>query len=142
MKKNKPQSVPLSAQSLSIIEVMRSISSKYSDFVFPSDRCLSKLSNAQTGNTAIKRIGLGKQLVAHSLRALASTSLNEPGFDGDIIEVALAHTGDNEIRNAYNRADYMKRRIPLINWWSEHIEKTSSGSLSITENKTLKMDGR
>jgi integrase len=139
MKKKKPHSVPLSAQSLSILEVMRPISSKYSDFVFPSDRSLRKPTNAQTGNTAIKRMGFEKQLVAHGLRALASTTLNEQGFDGDIIEAALAHTGDNEVRNAYNRADYMKRRIPLMNWWSEHIEKASSGSLSITGNKTLKI---
>jgi integrase len=133
MKKKKPHSVPLSAQSLSILEVMHPISSKYSDFVFPSDRSLRKPTNAQTGNTAIKRMGFEKQLVAHGLRALASTTLN----DGDIIEAALAHTGDNEVRNAYNRADYMKRRIPMMKWWSEHIEKASSGSLSITGNKTL-----
>ncbi|MFT6202079.1 MAG: integrase [Candidatus Endobugula sp.] len=138
MKKKKPHSVPLSAQSLSILEVMRSISSKYSDFVFPSDRSLRKTINAQT---AIKRMDFEKQLVAHGIRVLASTTLNEQGFDGDIIEAALAHTDDNEVRNAYNRSDYMKRRKPTMTWWSKHIEKAASGNLSITGNKTLKIIG-
>jgi len=142
MKKKKTHTIPLSPQSVSILEVMRPISSNHSEFVFPSDRSLRKPTNSQTGNTALKRMGFEKQLVAHGLRALASTTLNEQGFDADIIEAALAHTGDNEVRNAYNRADYLKRRIPLMNWWSEHIEKASSGSLSITGNKTLKMIGR
>jgi integrase len=86
-------------------------------------------------------MGFEKQLVAHGLRALASTTLNEQGFDADIIEAALAHIGDNEVRNAYNRADYIQRRIPLMSWWSEHIEQASTGNLSVTGNKALKIVG-
>jgi integrase len=141
MKKKKAHSVPLSPQSLAILDVMRPISGKYSEFVFPSDRSLRKPTNAQTANTALKRMGFKDRLVAHGLRSLASTTLNEQGFDGDIIEAALAHVGDNQVRNAYNRADYIKRRTPLMKWWSEHIEKASLGSLSITGNKTLKVVG-
>lgn len=142
MKKKRAHSVPLSPQSLAILEVMRPISGKYSEFVFPSDRSLKKPTNAQTGNTALKRMGFENQLVAHGLRALASTTLNEQGFDADIIEAALAHVSNNEVRNAYNRADYIQRRIPLMNWWSEHIEQAATGSLSITGSKALKMVGR
>jgi len=32
--------------------------------------------------------------------------LNEEGFDADVIEAARAHIGNNEVRNAYNRAYY------------------------------------
>ena len=84
-------------------------------------------------------MGFDKQLVAHGLRALASTTLNEQGFDPDIIEAALAHVGDNEVRNAYNRAEYIQRRIPLMNWWSDHIEKAATGNMSLTGNKALKI---
>lgn len=44
------------------------------------------------------------------MRALASTTLNEQGFDGDVIESALAHVDKNEVRRAYNRAEYLERR--------------------------------
>ena len=136
MKKKKAHSVPLSQQSLALLDMMKPISSR-SEFVFPSDRNLRTHTNAQTANTALKRMGFDKQLVAHGLRALASTTLNEQGFDGDIIEAALAHIGDNEVRNAYNRSEYIQRRIPMMNWWSEHIEKAAIGNMSITGKKNL-----
>jgi len=59
-------------------------------------------------------MGYGRKLVAHGLRSLASTILNEQGFDPDIIEAALAHTGKNELRIACNRAQYIERRKPMM----------------------------
>lgn len=138
MKKNKPHSVPLTEQSLALLETMKPISSR-SEYIFPSDRNFRTHTNAQTSNTALKRMGFEGQLVAHGLRALASTTLNEQGFDADIIEAALAHVGDNEVRNAYNRADYIQRRIPMMSWWSEHIEKAAAGNMSLTGNKTIQL---
>jgi hypothetical protein len=49
----------------------------------------------------------------------------------------LAHTGDNEVRNAYNRADDIKRRIPLMKWWSEYIDTAATGNMSLTGRKGL-----
>jgi integrase len=88
---------------------------------------------------ALKRMGFENQLVAHGLRSLASTILNEKGFDPDVIEVALAHTGKNEVRNAYNRATYIERRKPMMQWWSGHIEQAATGNMSITGKKTIKL---
>jgi integrase len=76
---------------------------------------------------ALKRMGYGSKLVAHGLRSIASTILNEQGFDPDIIEAALAHVGKNEVRNAYNRADYIERRKPMMVWWSGRIEDAATG---------------
>ena len=64
---------------------------------------------------------------------------NEQGFDFDVIETALAHTGSNEVRNAYNRADYIERRKKLMNWWSEHIENAAIGNMSLTGKKGPKL---
>jgi len=73
---------------------------------------------------------------------LASTILNEEGFDGDVIEACLAHTGKNEVRNAYNRATYLDRRKPVMQWWSDHIEKAATGDISLTGKKGLKIVNR
>jgi integrase len=78
-----------------MLDVMRPISGKYIEFVFPSDRSLKKPTNAQTANMALKRMGFEKKLVAHGLRSIVSTTLNEQGFDGDIIEAALAYVSDS-----------------------------------------------
>jgi integrase len=78
--------------------------------------------NTQTANMALKRMGFGGRLVAHGLRALASTTLNEQNFNPDVIEAALAHTDKNEIRAAYNRAQYLEKRKVMMCWWSDEIE--------------------
>ena len=59
-------------------------------------------------------MGFDKLLVAHGLRALTSTTLNEQGFDSDIIEAALSHVDKDDVRRAYNRTDYFNRRIELM----------------------------
>ena len=136
MKKKKPPSVPLSPQSLALLELMKPLSS-HSEFVFPSDKTPKDHINSQTANTALKRMGFSKQLVAHGLRSLASTVLNEEGFDADVIEAALAHVGKNEVRNAYNRAEYFERRKPVMQWWSEYIDQAATGNMSLTGKKGL-----
>jgi integrase len=70
------------------------------------------------------------------MRATASTTLNEQGFDGDIIESALAHQEQNEVRKAYNRAQYIERRRVLMHWWSEHIENAATGKMKTNQNIT------
>ena len=129
MKRRKQHSVPLSNRCLALLEIMKPISG-YSQFIFPSDRNPRKHTNPQTANMALKRMGFDKKLVAHDMRALASTILNEEGFDADTIEAALAHTGKNEVRNAYNRANYLERRKPLMDWWSGHIEDAATRNMA------------
>ena len=130
MKGRKPHTIPLTCQSLTLLKVMHPISHR-SEFIFPSDRSLKKHINNSTANMALKRMGFRGILVSHGLRALASTTLNECSFEPDVIEAALAHTGDNEVRNAYNRAEYLERRTAMMNWWSEHIEKAATGKISL-----------
>lgn len=138
MKKRKAHAVPLSIQTMALIEIMRPISGS-GEFVFPSDRQPRTHINSQTANMALKRMGYSQRLVAHGLRSLASTTLNEQGFDPDIIEAALAHTGKNEVRNAYNRAQYIERRKPMMDWWSQHIEQAATGNMSLTGTAALKV---
>jgi integrase len=75
---------------------------------------------------AIKRIGYSGRLVAHGLRSLASTVLNEQGFDPELIEVSLAHIDKNRVRHAYNRAEYLDKRRKMMDWWSEYITEKSA----------------
>ncbi len=138
MKKRREHRIPLTEQMLAILEVMKPISG-HREFVFPSDRDPKKPCNSQTANMALKRMGFAGRLVSHGLRSLASTTLNEQGFEPDLIESALAHVDDNQVRSAYNRTDYIERRRPMMCWWSEHIEEASKGSLSVTGTKQLKV---
>ncbi len=120
MKAKREHIVPLSTQALDILEVMKPISA-HREHVFPSRNDPKQPMNSQTANAALKRIGYGGKLVAHGLRSIASTSMNEAGFNSDVIEAALAHIDKNEVRRAYNRSTYLQKRIELMSWWGELI---------------------
>lgn len=130
MKKKRPHIVPLTKQALKLLEVMRPISG-HREYVFPSDRNPKTHANPYSANVALKRMGFHKKLVAHGLRSIASTALNEHGFDPDIIESALAHVDRNQVRAAYNRTDYLERRKKMMAWWSSHIEEAGKGNLTL-----------
>jgi len=125
MKAKREHVVPLSSQALDILEIMKPISA-HREHVFPSRSDPKQSMNSQTANAAIKRVGYGGRLVAHGLRSIASTAMNEYGFNSDVIEAALAHSDKNEVRKAYNRSIYLKGRIELMDWWGREIYKKNS----------------
>lgn len=131
MKKRRPHTVPLTPQTLAILEALKPYSG-HREYVFPADRNPRDHCNSQTANMALKRMGFANRLVSHGMRSIASTTLNECGFDSELIEVALAHVDKDEVRSAYNRADYVERRRPMMEWWSEHIQMAATGNLSVT----------
>lgn len=130
MKMKKPHIIPFSKQVLTLLELIKPMSGN-SEYLFPSRSSIKSHANSQSVNMALKRMGFAGELVSHGLRALASTTLNEQGFDSDVIEAALAHVDKNEVRRAYNRAEYLERRRVLMTWWSEHIESCANGNYSL-----------
>lgn len=97
MKAKREHIVPLSSQALEILEIIKPISA-HREHLFPSRNDPKMSMNSQTANAALKRIGFGGKLVAHGLRSIASTALNEAGFNTDVIEAALAHSDRNGVR--------------------------------------------
>ena len=136
MKKRREHVIPLSKQALELLEAIKPISG-HREFVFPSDRNPRNHINNETANMALKRMGFEGRLVSHGLRSLGSTTLNEHEFNPDVIEAALAHVDKNQVRSAYNRAEYIEKRRELMNWWSDHIGRASQGTLSVTGHKHL-----
>lgn len=120
MKAKREHIVPISSQALEILDVMKPISA-HRGHIFPSRNDPKRAMNSQKANAALKRIGYGGKLVAHGLRSIASTSLNENGFNRDVIEAALAHSDSNEVRKAYNRTTYLTARVELMQWWGDFV---------------------
>ncbi|PMG31361.1 integrase [Shewanella sp. 10N.286.52.C2] len=136
MKMKKPHTIPLTEQTLTLLNTIKSMSDG-TGYLFTNHRDPLRHANSQSVNVALKRMGFAGELVSHGLRALASTTLNEQGFDPDVIEAALAHVDKNEVRRAYNRAEYLERRRVLMCWWSKHIVQAET-SFYITKTKGLK----
>ena len=137
MKMKREHLIPLTEHTVAILETIRPLSG-HRQFVFPSSKDPRKHTDPETINRALGRMGLKGKTTAHGLRSLASTTLNEQGFDADVIEAALAHADKNNIRSAYNRTTYLERRTKLMAWWSKHIADAAVGSLSVTAVTQLK----
>lgn len=124
MKRRKVHKIPLSSQSIAILKSLEPISG-HREHLFPSRKNPRLPSHSQTANMALKRMGFANRLVAHGMRALGSTILNEKEFHSDLIEKALSHADPNEVRASYNRAEYLERRREMMQWWSDHIEQST-----------------
>ncbi|EGU36744.1 phage integrase central domain-containing protein, partial [Vibrio scophthalmi] len=79
MKRRKEHRIPLTTQSIKILDQIR-LQNKHCGYVFPGERDTNTHVSLFTANAAIKRsLGLKDKLVAHGLRAIASTALHEHG---------------------------------------------------------------
>ncbi|MCG9665821.1 integrase domain-containing protein [Vibrio mediterranei] len=134
MKMNREHVIPLSDYCIDLLKHIKELG-RNSPYIFTSPSSNRKPLNSQTVNAALKRMGYGGKLVSHGFRSLASTVLNEQGFDRDVIETALAHVDKNQVRSAYNRAIYVDRRRDMMNWWSNYIVENSLGQLSVLSPK-------
>lgn len=121
MKRRRNHVVPLSTGALHVLEIMRPVSG-HREFIFPGRADPKTHMSAGTANMALKRAGV--DTTAHGLRALASTTLHENGFDSRVIEMALAHVDQNATRAAYNRSEYLQQRAEMLEWWCAWLSKT------------------
>jgi len=120
MKMKTEHVVPLSRQALAILVVLKEISGS-SRYVFPGRNRDKPISN-NTMLFALYRLGYKGKMTGHGFRAVASTILNETGFNSDVIERQLAHCERNEIRGAYNRAEYLPERKRMMQHWADYLD--------------------
>jgi integrase len=123
MKMRRPHDVPLSEQALAVLRDIWPLSENH-ELVLPSIRSLRRPLSDNAMNSALRRMGYSKEeMCAHGFRSSASTILNERGFDPDVIEAALAHQDEDEVRRTYNRAKYWKERVKLLQAWADLLDQ-------------------
>lgn len=122
MKMKSPHIVPLSHQALAVLEQVKEHSGRQG-LLFPGRNNRNKPFSENTLLYAMYRLGYHGQACVHGFRALASTILNEKGFDADIIERCLAHVEQNKVRKAYHRSEYLEGRQEMLQWWADHLDQ-------------------
>ena len=113
--------VPLSRQALTLLAQMRPLSGD-GPLVFPSPFYPGKPLSDGTLNSALARLGYKGMVTAHGFRTLFSTCANEAGWNSDVTEKQLAHEERDEVRGAYNRAQWMTERAKLMQWWADRLD--------------------
>ena len=126
MKMKNEHLVPLSRQSLAILGELQTLGGG-SRFVFPGRNRDKPISN-NTLLFALYRLGYKGKMTGHGFRAVASTIFNEQGYNRDVIERQLAHCETNEVRGAYNRAEYLPARTVMMQEWADYLDKIKAGA--------------
>lgn len=123
MKMRRPHIVPLSRQSLAILEAVKTINGNR-DFVFAS---LAKPRKAMSNNTilkALERMGYKGKATGHGFRALAMSTIKERlGYRHEVVDRQLAHSPRNKVDAAYDRAQFLDERKVMMQRWADYIDE-------------------
>lgn len=93
--------VPLSIQAISVLRDLQPLTGRFA-FAFPGVRSRFRPMSEDTITAALRRMGYsGQDMTGHGFRGMASTLLNEQGWNGDAIERQLAHGERDAVRAAY-----------------------------------------
>jgi integrase len=127
MKGKREHLVPLSEPAIAILRELHDHTGGRR-YCFPSIRSPSKPMSENTLGAALARLGYtSDQMTVHGFRTTASTLLHELGYQSHLIEVQLAHAEKNEVKAAYNRAQYLPERKKLMTEWAKYLEGLRSG---------------
>ncbi|OGQ95526.1 MAG: integrase [Deltaproteobacteria bacterium RIFOXYD12_FULL_57_12] len=120
--------VPLSRQALAVLREIHPLTG-HGRYVFPSPRTDSRPMSSNAVLSALRRMGYAKdEMSGHGFRSMASTLLNEQGWNRDAIERQLAHAERNSVRAAYNYAEFMPERKKMMQAWADYLEGIKAGA--------------
>jgi len=132
MKSRQTHIVPLSTQAVAILRALHPLTSR-GKLLFPSIRSLSRPISENTINAALRRLGYSKdQMTGHGFRSMASTRLNEMGWNRDAIERQLAHAERDDVRAAYNFAEHLPERRRMMQAWADYLDGLKAGGGDVT----------
>ena len=121
MKMRRDHIVPLSTQTLEILHELKQLTGE-GRYLFPSIRTAERPISDVTLVAGLRRMGYEKdEMCAHGFGAMASTLLNELGYEADYIEKQLAHNPRDKVRGVYNRAEYLPERRKMMQEWADYL---------------------
>ncbi|QOW47955.1 MULTISPECIES: tyrosine-type recombinase/integrase [Acinetobacter] len=127
MKKRREHVVPLSKQAVAILQELKTYETN-SEFLFPSRSDKSKPKSDTVFIMALRRMGYEGRQTPHGFRHIASTLLNNRGFDERHIEAALAHIKDG-VAGVYSKAQYLEDRANMMQWYANYLEEIADQSI-------------
>ena len=128
MKMDRPHIVPLSRQAAELLSEIKPLTGS-GRYVFPSVRSRQRPMSENTLNNALGNMGYsGDEMTAHGFRSMASTRLNEMGWNRDAIERQLAHVEGNAVRAAYNYAEHLDERRHMLQAWADYLDGLRGGA--------------
>ncbi len=119
--------VPLPYQAIEALQELHTITGAY-PLLFPGRSNRTKPRSDTVFLMALRRIGYEGRQTGHGFRHIASTILNEHGFDADHIEAQLSHKAPG-VRGIYNKAKYLEQRRVMVQWYADHLDELAAGNV-------------
>ena len=131
MKMAVPHLVPLSRQAVHILRELHPLTGG-GRFVFPSARGQGRPMSENAVRVALRTIGYtNDEMTPHGFRAMASTMLDNLGYESKLIERQLAHDEPNAVKAAYKREMwrmYMPERTAMMQRWADYLDILKAGA--------------
>ena len=125
--------VPLSTQAIAVLKEIQPLTGR-GQYVFTGARTNGRPMSENTVNAALRRLGYTKdEMTGHGFRSMASTLLNEQGWNSDAIERQLAHAERNNVRAAYNYAEHLPERKRMMQRWADYLDELANGNIIIAQ---------
>lgn len=123
MKMKRPHRVPLSKPALQLLKGQ----DKDGELIFPNTKG-GPLSD-MTLTAVLRRMNMEE--VPHGFRATFKTWASEQtNFPREVIEMALAHTIENKVEEAYQRGDLFEKRAKLMQAWGDYCTRAPSANVT------------
>lgn len=130
MKMHREHIVPLPRQAEALLDEIEFYAGREeSPWQFPQVRNSKKPIDENVMLYALYDLGFKGVATVHGFRGVASTLINEQvkadgtrRFDKDWVELQLAHAEEDEVRSAYNAAEYLIPRRRMLQWWADWLD--------------------
>jgi integrase len=115
-----PHIVPLARQAVALLGELKKFSN--GDHIFPGEYSRHGCIHDNSLTEALDLLGYKGQQTGHGFRGIASTILNNRGFNAEVIEVQLSHLKKDKVAGAYNHAQYLDQRRELMQSWADYVD--------------------
>ncbi len=123
-----PHLVPLAPQAVAILEELFK-QTGHTGRVFPCEGRKGRFLSDNTLNAALRSLGYDAETVtAHGFRATARTLIVEVlEFPEAVVEMQLDHAVKDTNGRAYNRTEFVLKRIEMMKAWADYLDELKSG---------------
>ncbi len=126
MKMRRPHIVPLSKQTLAILQEQKKLTGHW-EWIFPNQvRPRDHMSN-NTILKALERLGYKGRMTGHGFRALAMSTIKEKlDYRHEVVDRQLAHAPANKVDAAYDRAKFLPDRRKMMQEWADYLDRVAT----------------
>ena len=127
MKMRRPHLVPLSTQSLQLLQQLQQKTGQQ-PYLFPNARQPERMMGSTTLNHAINALGFQGRFSAHGFRSTATTLFGLLSYPENRVDLQLAHRKRDGSRAPYDHTKYVSSRRILMQDWADIWDALAQGA--------------